>query len=127
MLVNVLEQASLATSLEADGTFTVFAPNNDAFKKNANVKLLGNVEQLKKVLLRHVIPKKLTDSMFTDTAVEHTTMNRDKIKIWKVNENKMIGWNKVTAEVHQDGENGIEATNGNIYVISSVLMDMSDI
>ena len=129
MLVNVLEKADLTTALEGAGTFTIFGPHNDAFKKIPNVQskaLLSNVEKLKKVLLRHVVNgTKLTDSMFTDTAVEHATMNLDKIKIWKKNENKMIEWNKVTAE--EDGETDIDATNGIIHIISSVLTDMSDL
>merc|ERR1711884_365076 len=60
-LVTAVKAAGLVETLDGDGSFTVFAPNNDAFAKvpqNALRNLLQpeNVEQLRSVLLRHVLP-----------------------------------------------------------------------
>jgi len=54
----------LVDTLEGKGPFTVFAPNNDAFNKLpkdklANLKKPENVDQLKAVLQRHVVPGEL--------------------------------------------------------------------
>jgi len=54
--VGAIENAGLVEELKGDGPFTVFAPINDAFeaKKDELEK-----EDLKKILLRHVVPEKL--------------------------------------------------------------------
>jgi uncharacterized surface protein with fasciclin (FAS1) repeats len=60
-LVTAVQAAGLVDTLNGKGPFTVFAPNNDAFAKipaDTLVSLLEpeNVDQLKAVLLRHVLP-----------------------------------------------------------------------
>jgi len=60
-LVAAVQAAGLVDTLNGKGPFTVFAPNNDAFAKipaDALASLLKpeNVDQLKAVLLRHVLP-----------------------------------------------------------------------
>ena len=54
--VGAIEKAGLEEELKGDGPFTVFAPINAAFeaKKDELEK-----EDLKKILLRHVVPEKL--------------------------------------------------------------------
>merc|ERR1711997_1149059 len=60
-LVTAVQAAGLVDTLNGKGPFTVFAPTNDAFAKLpadalANLLKPENVDQLKAVLLRHVLP-----------------------------------------------------------------------
>ena len=60
-LVAAVKAAGLVDTLNSKGPFTVFAPNNDAFAKIpadalANLLKPENVDQLKAILLRHVVP-----------------------------------------------------------------------
>merc|ERR1711953_346782 len=58
-LVTAVKAAGLVETLSGEGTFTVFAPNNDAFAKvpaEALGCLLEDKEALTPVLLRHVLP-----------------------------------------------------------------------
>merc|ERR1719225_2311296 len=63
-LLAAVKAADLAGTLSGPGTFTVFAPNNDAFAKlppgTVNTLLKPeNKEQLTMVLLRHVLPAQI--------------------------------------------------------------------
>jgi len=60
-LVAAVKAAGLVDTLNSKGPFTVFAPNNAAFAKIpadalANLLKPENVDQLKAILLRHVVP-----------------------------------------------------------------------
>ena len=60
-LVTAVEAAGLVDTLNGEGPLTVFAPNNDAFAKIPEDTLADllkpeNVDQLKEILLRHVLP-----------------------------------------------------------------------
>merc|ERR1712242_481473 len=58
-LLAAVKAADLVETLNGEGAFTVFAPTNEAFKKvpaDALAGLLANKEELRKVLLRHVVP-----------------------------------------------------------------------
>ena len=60
-LVTAVQAAGLVDTLNGEGPFTVFAPNNDAFAKLPTETLASllepeNVDQLEAVLLRHVLP-----------------------------------------------------------------------
>ena len=64
-LVSAVKAAGLVDTLEGPGTFTVFAPTNEAFDKlpAGTVDTLlkpENQDQLKKILTYHVVPGKLT-------------------------------------------------------------------
>merc|ERR1712077_103328 len=57
-LLAAVKAADLAGTLSGEGTFTVFAPTNNAFAKipaDALNGLLANKPALKNVLLRHVL------------------------------------------------------------------------
>ena len=131
ILVSVLKTAKLTAALEGAGPFTVFAPNNDAFKQIDSVtigKLLRDVPKLQKILKRHVVNgTKLTNSMFKENPLKPLTLNGDKLNISKKNGDKIVQWNNVQAAVHQGGKNEMDADNGIIHVITSVLTDNSDL
>merc|ERR1711962_1012110 len=61
-LLAAVKAAGLVETLSGPGTFTVFAPSNDAFAKIPTLALndlLSKPEALKAVLLRHVLPNKI--------------------------------------------------------------------
>merc|ERR1712087_211898 len=61
-LLAAVKAADLVDTLGGEGSFTVFAPTNEAFKKvpeEALTGLLADKEGLKAVLLRHVVPSSL--------------------------------------------------------------------
>jgi len=120
-LAAAVEAAGLADTLSGDGTFTVFAPNNDAFAKvSAEVvtKLLDPIwlPQLQDVLLYHalgsvVLSTDLTDGLTTATLNgEDITINLDPAR---VNDESNI----IAADITAD--------NGVIHGIDTVLAPTS--
>ena len=81
-LVNLLVAADLAEALKAGGPYTVLAPTDEAFgrlPKKALADLLKpeNRDQLRAVLLYHVVPKKngFNPAAATDTVFQVPTLN----------------------------------------------------
>jgi transforming growth factor-beta-induced protein len=118
ILVEALTKANLVGALSADGPFTVFAPNNEAF--NNLFKQLGvsgikdlTSEQLTPILLYHVVSGKVMSTNLKNSSVA-TLSDGKKIKIdltngVKINESKVIA-----ADI--SGKNGV------IHVIDTVLI-----
>lgn len=117
-LVTALGAAGLIETLKGDGPFTVFAPTDAAFAKvpqQTFAELLRpeNKNKLAAILTYHVVPGKVTshevfkkDSATTLLGQDLNISKHDGVKI---NEAKVI----VT---------DVEATNGVIHIIDSVLM-----
>jgi uncharacterized surface protein with fasciclin (FAS1) repeats len=118
-LVAAVQAAGLVATLKGPGPFTVFAPTDEAFgklPKGALEKLLKpeNKAKLAAILTYHVIPgKKLAGDVVTMDKAE--TVQGSWIKITAINGGVMI--DKATV-VQTD----IEATNGVIHVIDTVLL-----
>ena len=116
-LVKALKAADLVSTLKGKGPYTVFAPTDEAFSKlpeGALQNLLANPEQLKKVLLLHVVPGKVmaADVMKMNTA---KTAEGSDLSI-EVRSNKvMVNDSTVT-------KTDIPASNGVIHVIDSVIL-----
>jgi uncharacterized surface protein with fasciclin (FAS1) repeats len=120
LLKAALTQADLVNVLDGDGTFTVFAPNNDAFvaaglNTEAKIKALP-VETLKKILLYHVLGQQVTSSAIA------TASNTPVGTLADAN----VFVTKNTSGVYVNGANVIQAdimaSNGVIHVINTVLM-----
>jgi uncharacterized surface protein with fasciclin (FAS1) repeats len=116
-LVTAVQAAGLVETLKGDGPFTVFAPTDAAFAKipAADLEaLLADKEQLTAVLTYHVVPGKVmaADVMGLDSA---TTVQGSDVDV-----------QVVEGGVQVDGANvvqtNIEASNGVIHVIDSVIM-----
>lgn len=115
-LVTALKTAGLVDTLKGAGPFTVFAPNNAAFKKIPKDKLdalLKDKAALTKILTYHVVAAKITPA---DVAVgkvksveghDLTLSTADGVKVNNV------------AFV---GGGDLKADNGEIHIIESVLM-----
>ena len=114
-LVVALKTADLVNTLKGKGPYTVFAPTDEAFAKIPKADLdalLANKEKLSAVLTYHVVPSKV---MAKDVkAGDVATVNGKTIKITTAN-GVVVNTSKVTAT-------DIDASNGVIHVIDSVLM-----
>jgi uncharacterized surface protein with fasciclin (FAS1) repeats len=115
-LATALEKADLIKTLSGEGPFTVFAPTDEAFAKvpkEALDALLAKPEDLKAVLLLHVVSGKV---MAADAAKlkEAETVGGTKLPIDATDGVKFGGSKVVTAD--------IAASNGVIHVIDTVIL-----
>ncbi|MCW9705482.1 fasciclin domain-containing protein [Fodinibius salsisoli] len=111
-------QAGLASTLQGDGPFTVFAPNNASFE---GVDLSGlSQEELQNVLTYHVIPGKvLSGDLMSSQSVE--TVNGTELTI-EVDGSGTVSLTDQQGNTFQVVEADQEGTNGVIHVIDGVLM-----
>jgi len=119
--VSALESTDLASLLERPGPYTLFVPNNEAFKKLSpetldNLLLPEHKEKLKAILKYHVIPGAISSTdvksgkLFTLNGTPITiTVDGKEIKI---DEAKVI-------------KSDLKGTNGVVHVIDTVLMPKS--
>ncbi|MFZ1767634.1 MAG: fasciclin domain-containing protein [Caldilinea sp.] len=117
-LVAAVEAAGLVDTLKGEGPFTVFAPTDEAFAAlpaGTVEALLADPEgQLTQILLYHVVPGKvmstdLSDGMTADTVQGSPVTFTIADGVVKVNDATVV-----TAD--------IEASNGVIHVIDSIIM-----
>ncbi len=118
-LVTALTAAGLVKTLEGAGPFTVFAPTNAAFAKIKKADLdalLKNKAELTKVLTYHVVSGKVM-------AADVMKMNDKMVKTVEGSEVKVSVMGKVV-EINNAKvtKADIEASNGVIHVIDTVLM-----
>ncbi len=117
-LAAALEAAGLISALEGEGPFTVFAPTDEAFAKLPagtveNLLKPENREQLKSILLYHVVPGRVFSEQVV-TLSSAKTLQGSTVDIstsWgvKVDNAKVI-------------KTDINASNGVIHVIDSVIL-----
>ena len=115
-LVQAVQAANLVETLKGTGPFTVFAPTDEAFSKlpeGTLDSLLKDIPQLKKILTYHVVSGKVmsSDVVKLDKA---TTVEGSDVKIDASNGVKVNDATVITPDV--------EADNGVIHVIDSVLL-----
>ena len=117
-LATALGAGGLIEILKNEGPFTVFAPTDAAFAKVPQQTLDDllqpeNKKRLAAILTYHVVPGKVSSheviAMDSATTLQGQTLNISKRDGVKINEAKVL----VT---------DLEATNGVIHVIDSVLM-----
>ncbi|KUP04941.1 Nex18 symbiotically induced protein [Bacillus coahuilensis p1.1.43] len=116
-LAAALEKAGLVETLKGEGPFTVFAPTDEAFEKllkelNITAEELLARDDLKTILLYHVVPGKVLSTDLKD-GQEVETLAKEDVEISldpvKVNDSTVV-------------KADIEASNGVIHVIDSVLI-----
>lgn len=118
-LAAALEAAGLIETLKGDGPFTVFAPTDDAFARLPegtveNLLLPENVEQLRAILTYHVVPGIVKAADVVGLS-EATTVNGQTVDIKVDGATVMLDDATVIAT-------DIEASNGVIHVIDSVIL-----
>ncbi|NBI30228.1 fasciclin domain-containing protein [Chengkuizengella sp. YPA3-1-1] len=116
-LAAALEKAGLVETLKEKGPFTVFAPTDEAFEKlldelDISAEELLAREDLKKILLYHVVPGKVMSGDLKDGMKVKTLANK-KVEI-SLDPIQVNNANVVKAD--------IEASNGVIHVIDEVLL-----
>lgn len=117
-LAAAVTAAGLVETLQSEGPFTVFAPTDAAFADiQSSVDSLlkpENKEELAKVLTYHVVAGKAHAADLSD-GQELTTVQGGKLKVSIQDGTVKIGGATVTAA-------DIEASNGVIHVIDTVLL-----
>lgn len=118
-LVAAVQAADLVEVLQGDGPFTVFAPTNEAFAKLPegtveNLLKPENKDQLIAVLTYHVVPGKVMSGDLSDN-MNATTVQGTDVNIRVNNYGVSVNGARV---VQAD----IEATNGVVHVIDTVIL-----
>lgn len=116
-LVTAVKAAGLTETLQGPGQFTVFAPTNDAFAQVPQAvldSLLANPNQLSQVLQYHVTQGR-SDVRFEYTPRALATVQGQNLYVDREFDDLRINNAEVIGAV-------IQASNGVIYVIDSVLL-----
>jgi uncharacterized surface protein with fasciclin (FAS1) repeats len=118
-LIAAVKAAGLVETLKGAGPFTVFAPTDEAFSKLPagtveNLLKPENKDQLIKVLTYHVLPSKVLSSAAANVK-SAKTVNGQGLDIKADSNGVMVGKAKVVSA-------DLEASNGVIHVIDSVLL-----
>ena len=115
-LVAALEAADLAETLQGDGPFTVFAPTDDAFAalpEGTVEALLDDIPTLTDILLYHVVDGQVPSSAVVELSSANTLLGQPVV----VNASDGVRINNAEVIIPD-----IEASNGVIHVVDSVLM-----
>lgn len=117
-LVAAVQAAGLVDTLKGEGPFTVFAPTDDAFAALpegmvADLLKPENKEKLTAILTYHVVPGKVMSTDLSNGMMA-ATAEGEEVTIKTDGGVTVNGANVVSAD--------IEASNGVIHVIDSVLM-----
>ena len=118
-LVTAVKAAGLVDTLKGPGPFTVFAPTDDAFAKLPSGTLQNllkpeNKTQLVAILTYHVVPGKVMSKDIAGKRTEAKSVEGDSVSIDATNGVKVDNAKVVKADV--------EASNGVIHVIDTVIM-----
>merc|ERR1712241_305508 len=118
-LLAAVEAAGLASTVNGAGTFTVFAPNDAAFGKlpDGTVATLlkpENKDQLKSILLKHVLPVQIKAGEIPRGTTKVKTVGGEEIEITNTGRGVSIGnANEIATDVL--------ASNGVVHVIDTVI------
>jgi uncharacterized surface protein with fasciclin (FAS1) repeats len=115
-LSGLIAKAGLTSTLNGTGSFTVFAPDNEAFKavpQKTLDELMANPAKLTEVLTFHVIPAKVTSADVKTSSIK--TVNGSNIGLSKAG-------NFVTVEDAVVKTADINTTNGVVHIVDRVLM-----
>jgi uncharacterized surface protein with fasciclin (FAS1) repeats len=115
-LSSLIDKAGLTSTLNGTGSFTVFAPSNEAFKavpQKTMDELAANPAKLKEVLTFHVIPAKAMAADVKNSSVK--SVQGSNLALSKAG-------SFVTVEDAVVQTADISATNGVVHVVDRVLL-----
>lgn len=123
ILVEALVKADLVSTLDGAGTFTVFAPDNDAFSDLfADLGVMGiedlSAETLKPILLYHVLGETKSSSMITEGYYSSLSPAQGRTVSMYIGTSDGVSINGAASVTSPD----IEASNGVIHAIDAVLL-----
>lgn len=116
-LVTAVQAAGLVDTLKGEGPYTVFAPTDDAFSKlpaGTVEGLLDDIPTLTNILLYHVVPGKVMAADVVNLSSADTALGQP-VTISVMGDKVMINDAQVIIT-------DIEASNGVIHVIDSVII-----
>ena len=115
VLLGALERTNLVATLQGEGPFTLFAPTDDAFAALPEGALaVLTPEQLQDVLLYHVVGAEVGSEM-ARSADDAPTANGQTLQLTATDDRLRVNDALVI-------ESDLDASNGVIHVIDSVLM-----
>ena len=122
-LVRLIKATNLEDTLDQHGSYTVFAPNNDAFAKIPDNVMSWytkpeNSDELKSILLRHLLPTIYIAEVFPDGIMEVETVGGDMIKTEKSRSGMIVDSFGSKANIVATDT---FANNGIVHVIDNVL------
>ncbi|WP_374445054.1 fasciclin domain-containing protein [Epilithonimonas sp.] len=123
LLKTAVVRAGLVETLSASGTFTVFAPTNEAFAAaglgtEAAINAVP-VETLKNILLYHVLSQKYPAANIPSGTTELTTASNSKVYVTKKSTGVYVNGSTMVTTAD------INASNGVVHIINKVLMPPS--
>lgn len=123
LLKTAVVRAGLVETLSGNGTFTVFAPTNEAFAAaglgtEAAINAVP-VETLKSILLYHVLSQKYPAASIPNGTTELTTASSVKTYVTKKSAGVYVNGSAMVTTAD------INASNGVVHVINKVLMPPS--
>lgn len=116
-LLAAVDAAGLTATLQGEGPFTVFAPTDDAFAKlpaGTVEALLNDLPTLTAILTYHVVPGRVTAEEVV-TLTDAPTVNGARVSI-------SVNGGSVMVDDATVVQTDIEARNGVIHVIDSVIL-----
>ena len=121
ILTKALQATGLDATLGAKGTFTIFAPTDEAFSKLPagtldKLMLPENNEKLRSLLLYHVLPGTFALADLKNGEIK--TMNGEKIEVDIKSDTKQVEDSKIASA-------DLVATNGVIHSIDKVMVPHS--
>ena len=122
--IMAVESAGLVNTLKGDGPFTVFVPSNEAFDRLPSGEFHDllkpeNKEKLKQLLLNHVIPGHVRMGDLKKHMEVKSAGGQTLEVVYHFITGVKVGTSKHMAHVQNSD---VEATNGVIHVINSVIM-----
>lgn len=116
-----LKQADMKDKLNSDDSYTVFAPTNEAFERLPQGTWDSwmeddNKDELRDVLSYHIVEERLTTDDLDDSRASKETLNGGELQVAHSFGSFTVNTASVTVA-------NIEAENGYIHAIDSVLMD----
>lgn len=117
-LVAALQAADMEYALDKDGSYTVFAPTNDAFDalpEGTLESLLEDTDQLRSILTYHIIGEKISSSDVPSEETQVETLNGGSVRV-------MASYGTVMVDTATVMIADIEASNGVIHAIDSVII-----
>lgn len=113
VLVQLINQSGLNADLEAEGSFTVFAPT-DSVLESQNLNNLSD-EQLKSILSYHVVPSNLVSDDILNGEKSFQTVQGDSIF-----SSDRSGDTRINNKAHIQGSQ--QGNNGNVHKIDELLL-----
>jgi transforming growth factor-beta-induced protein len=123
-LVAAVDAAGLTDTLNGEGPFTIFAPDNAAFEKiptNVLDSILADAELLTSILTYHVVGDEALDSAALAEGGTATTVNGSELQFALDGDSLMINGDEAVV-VCAD----IPVANGVVHIIDTVLQPPSD-